>query len=324
MVGLLEDPDTLFVSLLDLEAASLDPTYGGIGVLVDSTGAQDPATGLRVVYVFPGSPALAAGIQPRDVIVAVEGDPCARPELIRGPVGTDVSLTVRSPGEEPRSVEVGRQRIAPSYEVASGRVPERPRFGYLRIVSLAGDAADQVEAALTSLVDQGDLAGVVLDLRHASAGDLEVTRAILGSFIGGEVATLMGHDGATPFVVEAGTLRDRLRDMPIAVLVDQGTDGEAERLAALLQAVRDAVVVGQPTPGHTRIVTQSSMPEGSVLQFVVSGMLLSDGTRLEGRGVIPDVVQEDDWLAQPADQDTWVRAAVQGLRRSAQRSAAPE
>ena len=324
MVALLEDPDTVFVSVLDLEASALDPTYGGIGVLVDSTAAQDPATGLRIVYVFPGSPALAAGLKPRDVILAVEGDPCARPEIIRGPVGTGVSLTVRSPGEEPRTVEVDRQRIAPSYVVTPERVPDRPRFGYLRILSMAGDSADQVEAALTSLVDQGDLSGLVLDLRHASAGELEVTRRILGSFIGGEVATLMGHDGPTPFVVEAGPLRDRLRDVPVAVLVDQGTDGEAERLAALLQSERDAVVVGQQTPGHTQIVTQTTLPEGSILQLVVGNMLLSDGTRLEGHGVIPDIVQEDDWLTQPADEDTWVRAAVRELRRSVQGSEAPE
>jgi C-terminal peptidase prc len=324
MVALLEDPDTYFVSALDLESTSIDPTYGGIGVLVDSTAAQDPSTGLRIVYVFPGGPALAAGIAPRDVILGVDGDPCASPELIRGPVGTSVSLLVRSPGEEPRTVEVERQRIAPVYQVTPERVPDRPRFGYLRLVSMAGDAADQVEAALTQILDGGELAGLVLDLRHASAGEVEVTRRILGSFIGGEVATLRTRDGDTPFVVEAGTLRDRLRGVPVAVLVDAATDGEGERLAALLQAERDAVVVGHQTPGHTQIVTQVPLPDGSVLQLVVGGMLLADGTRLEGRGVIPDIVQEDDWLTQPANEDSWILAAVRELRRSNQASATPE
>jgi carboxyl-terminal processing protease len=324
MVALLEDPDTAFVSVLDLEASAIDPTYGGVGILVDSTAAQDTASGLRVVYVFPGSPALAAGIQPRDVILAVEGDPCARPELIRGPVGTKVSLLVRSPGQEPRTVEVERQRIAPVYQVEPQRVPGRPRYGYLRLVSLAGDAADQVEGALAHLLDQGDLAGLVLDLRHASAGDLEVTRRILGSFVGGEVATQRTRDGDTPFVVEAGPLRDRLRDVPVAVLVDAATDGEGERLAAILQAERDAVVVGQATPGHTQVVAQQQLPEGSLLQMVIGGMLLSDGTRLEGHGVIPDIVREDDWLTQPAEQDQWVLDAVRELRRASPPSAAPE
>ena len=58
--------------------------------------------------------------------------------------------------------------------------------------------------------------------------------------------------------------------------------------------------------------------------MVVAGMLLSDGTRLEGRGVMPDIVQEDDWLIQPAAEDVWVLTAVRELRRSSQESAAPE
>jgi carboxyl-terminal processing protease len=322
MVALLEDPDTFFVSGLDLESNVIDPTYGGIGVLVDSTAPQD--AGLRIVYVFPGGPALAAGIAPRDVILAVNGDPCASPELIRGPVGSTVELLVRSPGEEPRTVEVERQRIAPTYEVDPARVPGRPRFGYLRLVSMADDTAEQVEAALARMLDDGELAGLVLDLRHASAGDIEVTRRILGSFVGGEVATLRTREGDTPFVVEAGGLRDRLADVPVAVLVDAATDGEAERLAAVLQAERDALVVGQPTAGHTQVVTQAPLPDGSVLQMVVAGMLLSDGTRLEGHGVIPDIVQQDDWLIQPAAEDVWVLTAVRELRRSSQGSAAPE
>lgn len=315
MVALLEDPDTFFVSSLDLEAQTLDPSYGGVGIQVDPSSIADPTDGLRVVYVFPGSPALAAGIRSRDVILAVEGDRCARPELIRGPVGTDVTLLVRSPGEGPRSVEVGRARIAPSYEVMPEHVPGEPRIGYLRLLSLAGDTADQFQTALGRLAEEDTLEGLVLDLRHASAGELGVTRAILGQFVGGELGTLVGRQDA-PFVVEAGPLRDRLRGLPLVVLVDASTDGEAERLAAVLQTERDAIVVGQPTPGHTQLVTQSPLPDGSVLQFVVGGMLLSDGTRLEGHGVIPDVTREDDWLTQPADADQWVEAAVRELRRS--------
>jgi C-terminal peptidase prc len=324
MVARLEDPDTFFVSVLDLEASALDPTYGGVGILVDSTSIADPSGGLRVVYVFPGGPALAAGIQPRDTILAVGGDPCARPELIRGPVGTSVELLVRSPGEEPRTVRVERQRIAPAYEVVPERVPGRPRYGYLRLVSLAGDAAAQVEAALTRLLDEGELEGLVLDLRHASAGELEVTRDVLGDFVGGELGTLLAREGDTPFVVQAGPLRDRLRDVPLAVLVDTATDGEAERLAGVLQAERDAVVIGQQTAGHTQLVSQTPLPEGSLLQLVVGGMLLSDGTRLEGRGVLPDVEREDDWMTQPQDDDAWIEAAIGELRRTSQGTSAPE
>ena len=317
MVGLLQDPDTFFVSALDLEGSAVDPTIGGAGILVDSATATDPAEGLRIVYVFPGSPALAAGIEPRDVILAVDGDPCARPELVRGPIGSTVSLLVRSPGEEPRTVELQRQRIAPAYEVVPERAPHARSIGYLRLLSLAGDAPDQVGAALTQLLDGDSLSGLVLDLRHASSGDPAVTTAILGQLTGGQAGMFVDRNGTTAFVVEAQGLRDQLRDIPVVVLVDAATDGEAERLAAVLQSQGRAKVVGQRTPGHTQLVQQSTLPEGSLLQMVVGGMLLPDGTRLEGHGVIPDIEMDDDWLTQPADEDTWIAAAVKELRRAA-------
>jgi len=76
------------------------------------------------------------------------------------------------------------------------------------------------------------------------------------------------------------------------------------------------VVVGQATPGHTQLIQQVPLPDGSILQMVVGGLLTSDGTRLEGHGVIPDIQMTDDWLAQPADADTWVQAAVRALQHA--------
>jgi C-terminal peptidase prc len=314
MVALLQDPDTFFVSSPDLQALAPDPSTGGAGVLVDATTAADPSQGLRIVYVFPGSPAEAAGIHARDVIVGVAGDPCPRSELVRGPIGSTVSLQVRSPGEATRTVDIQRQRIAPSYPVTPERAAHAKSIGYLRLLSMAGDTADQVSAALTQLLDQGNLSGLVLDLRHASAGDPAVTKAILGQFTGGAAGMLVDRNGTTPYVIEAQPLRDQLRDVPVAVLVDAATDGEAERLAAVLQAQGRAKVIGQRTAGHTQLTQQTSLPEGSLLQLVTGGMLLPDGTRLEGHGVIPDIAMEDDWLSQPAGDDTWTAAAVKELR----------
>ena len=177
MVGLLKDPDTQFISALTLDSApAIDPTYGGIGILVDSASAAVPGGGLRVLYVFPGSPALAAGIAPRDLIVAVGDDPCPRPELVRGPVDTVVTLLVQTPGQEPRTVVVSRQKIAPTYETAATRLADAPGIGYLRLMSLTGDDVPAaVTTALTGLLDAGPLDGLVVDLRHTSQGAPGVT-----------------------------------------------------------------------------------------------------------------------------------------------------
>ena len=157
----------------------------------------------------------------------------------------------------------------------------------------------------------------MLDLRHTSQGAPGVTTSVLGQFLGGDVGSIVAHAGPTPYVIEAGELRDRLKDTPVAVLVDAFTDGEAERLAAVLQAQGRAIVVGQQTPGHTQLIQQVPLPDGSVLQMVVGGSMTSDGTRVEGHGVLPDIEMTDDWLAQPADTDTWIQQAVRALRQQA-------
>ncbi len=315
MVGLLKDPDTAFFSAQALASVpAQDPSYGGIGILVDSTSTANPEDGLRVLYVFPGGPAAAAGIAPRDAILAVGEDPCPRPDLVRGPVGTDVTLLVRSPGQEPRMIQVSRQRIAPAYPPTAMRIPGAPGIGYLRLLSLAGDDVPAaVTTALTGLLDPGPLDGLVIDLRHTSQGAPGVTTSVLGQFVGGNVGTVIAHDGETPYVVPAGELHDRLKQTPLAVLVDAQTDGEAERIAAILQAQGRAVVIGQRTPGHTQLIQQLPLPDGSLLQMVVGGLMTSDGTRVEGHGVIPDIAMTDDWLDQPADADSWVDAAVRTL-----------
>ncbi len=319
MVALLNDPDTLLATAPDLAAQAVsDPTYGGIGILIDTVSATTPEDGLWVLYVFPGSPALAAGIAPRDRILAVGDDPCPRPELIRGPVGTTVDLLIRSPRAAPRTVGVERQRIAPVYEPTASRIPGHPGIGYLRLVSLAGDDAPAaVTAALSGLLAGALLEGLVIDLRHTSQGAPGVTASVLGQFVGGDVATLVTHDGRSPYAVDAGTLRDDLRDVPVVVLVDGGTNGEAERLAAILQSEGRATVVGVRTPGHTQLLQQVPLPDGSLLQLVVGGLVTSDGTRLEGHGVIPDVEMTDDWQDQTVDDDTWLQVAVRSLEGDA-------
>ena len=115
MVESLDDPYTNFYAPEDLgDPEAFDPTYGGIGALLDTSAAGEDTPGLRILYVFEGGSAKDSGIGARDSIIGVEGDSCARIVDIRGPEGTDVTLTVVSPGEEPRDVTLERRRITPA------------------------------------------------------------------------------------------------------------------------------------------------------------------------------------------------------------------
>jgi carboxyl-terminal processing protease len=99
----------------------------------------------------------------------------------------------------------------------------------------------------------------------------------------------------------------------MAVLVDEETEADAEQLAAILQDQGRAIVVGTPTSGKTHGATTIDFPEGSLLQIVTFGFQLPDGRTLEGEGVTPDVLVEEDWLAYPEADDPFVVAALEAL-----------
>ena len=316
MVELLEDPYTGFLAPEDLgDPESFDPTYGGIGALLDSSAAGAGSEGLRILYVFEESSARDAGIRARDRIVGVNGDPCARISDIRGPEGTEVTLTIVSPGEEPRDVVVERRRIDPLILPEARRLEVAQRIGYLRLPSLAGqETIDGAAAALEGFVSAEEaLDGLVIDVRATDTGAPGVILDILGTFVAGDVGAFHSRVGDEPIEIEPTDLADAYEGIPIVVLVDEGTEAEAEQFAAILQDQGRATVVGEQTAGLTHGADTIELPDGSALQLVVFGFKLPDGETLEGQGVTPDVVVEGDWLDFPEVEDPGILAAVEVL-----------
>ncbi|CAN5792730.1 S41 family peptidase [soil metagenome] len=317
MVATLDDPYTYFLSPEDQgDPASFDPSYGGIGALLDSSAAGVETDGLRILYVFEGGSAREAGIRERDRIVAVNGDPCARIADIRGPAGTDVTLTIVSPGEEPRDVVVERRQISPLILPEARRLSAAPDVGYLRIPSLAGqEVIDGVAAALAELVEADDpLEGLVIDVRATNQGAPGVIVQVLSHFVAGEVGAFHSRVGDEPITIEPSALAPAYADVPVVVMVDSGSQAEAEQLAAILQDQGRATIVGEETAGETHGSNTVDFPDGSVLQLVSFGFKLPDGETLEGRGVTPDLVIEEDWLAYPEEEDPGLLAAVDAIR----------
>jgi carboxyl-terminal processing protease len=315
MVGELDDPYTAFFAPEDLgDAETFDPTYGGIGALLDTSAAGEDSPGLRILYVFDGGSAKESGIGPRDSIVAVEGDPCARIVDIRGPEGTEVTLTVAAPGQPLRDVTLERRRIEPIIRPEARRLEADPRIGYLRVLALSGQAAvDGIEQALTEFLRGENVEGLVLDLRASNQGAPGVVLDLLSAFVEGEVGSFRSRASTEPIVIEPDEIAGGWTDIPVVVLVDEDTQADAEQLAAILQDQGRAVVVGEQTSGETHGTTTVDFPDGSLLQIVVFGFSLPDGRSLEGVGVTPDVIVDDDWLAYAESEDPFILAAVEAL-----------
>jgi C-terminal peptidase prc len=315
MVGLLDDPFTNFYAPEDLgDPATYDPTYGGIGALIDSSPASEDIAGLRIIYVFDGGSAQDAGLAPRDTIIGVEGGSCARIADIRGPEGTDVTVTVVSPGEAPREVTLERRRIDPLILPEARRLAADPAVGYLQVLSLSGqEAIDGIEQALTELLRGDPVEGLILDLRASNQGAPAVVRETLSTFVRGSVGEFHSRVGNEPIEVEPNELAVGYAEVPLVVLVDEQTEADAEHLAAILQDQGRATIVGAQTSGQTHGATPVDFPDGSLLQIVSYGFQLPDGRTLEGVGVTPDVVVEADWLDHAESDDPFIVAALGAL-----------
>jgi len=315
MVELLEDPFTGFYQPEDLgDRTTYDPSYGGIGALLDTSAAGEDSPGLRIIYVFDEGSAVDAGIGARDSIIAVEGDSCARIAEIRGPAGTEVTLTVVSPGEEPRDITLERRQINPITRPEARRLEADPTVGYLRVLALSRqEAIDGIEQGLTELLRDAPLEGLILDLRASNQGAPLVTIEALSHFVRGQVGEYHSRVGNEPIEIEPSNLAEGYAGVPLAVLVDEQTEADAEQLAAILQDQGRATIVGAPTSGLTHGATTIDFPEGSLLQIVTFGFQLPDGRTLEGEGVTPDVPVEADWLAYPEAEDPFVLAALEAL-----------
>ena len=316
MVQLLDDPYTNFFAPEDLaDPQALDPTYGGIGALLDTSTAGEGTDGLRIIYVFEEGSALDSGIRARDRIVAVDGDSCARIADIRGPEGTDVTLTIISPGQEARDVVVPRRRINPQILPDAHRIESDPGIGYLRLNTLSGqETIDAAEQALTLWVRDEPIEGLILDVRATDQGAPGVIIRLLDSFVEGEVGAFHARLGDSVIEIDPDDLAADYASIPIVVLVDQDSEAEAEQLAAILQDQGRAVIIGAETAGETHGANNVDFPDGSLLQIVSVGFRLPDGEVLEGQGITPDVIIGDDWLSFSEAEDPGIIAAIEALR----------
>ncbi len=314
MLDLLGDDEVFFTDALAYEALQPAETdYVGIGALVDGDRAEEEGLGPRILYLFPGGGAEEAGLAPRDRIVSVDGDPCVSVGRIRGPEGTTVELGIARPGEGERTVVVERRRIDPVIRPVTRRIGMDDAIGYLRLDSLEGEELyAALEEALTDFAED-PVTGIVLDVRSTNVGAPGVTLGLLSHLMEGDAGALYSRAESAPIELLDSDLVGRLGALPVVILVDEGSIGEAERLALILQAAGRATVIGAPTEGRTRTIRDLPLSDGSYLSLPTIGLELPGGRRLMREGVVPDVPIAEDWLAVPEADDPGILAAVSAI-----------
>jgi C-terminal peptidase prc len=270
----------------------------GIGVI-----ALPLPDSLLIQHVFPDSPADRAGLRARDRIVAVDGVFYTRAD-IQGPEGSKVRLTVVRPGEESRDIVITRRlvegRITPDVRMLPGRV------GYLEVTTLwVNDMADLAAASLAAMTREGQLNGLIIDLRRNPGGWRAVLTGLLGHFVRGHVGDFFSRQGDTPLEI-SGNVAPDLRGVPLVVLIDGGTASYAELLAGILQHEAGAIIIGAPSAGNTETIYSYDLTGGARLWVAQEGFRLRGGQNLEGAGVQPDMTLTQDWTRYSEEDDPWI------------------
>lgn len=305
-----------------------DLRYGGIGAMVRSVDE-----GGLVTRLAPGGPADLAGLEPRDLILAINSIPFTSTERfgaagpigrVRGLPGTTVRLTIRSPDGTRRDVEIVRRVIASdAFPAVEARRLADSRIGLLMIDTFYLDDLDQrVRQALDELLADGPIEGLIADVRDNSGGRVDLMLKTLSIFVdGGSIGSTGGRNRSNRLNIPRGQTLAELKDVPIVVLTGEDTVSAGEMFAAGMQVRGRARVVGTPSAGNTENLILHDLPDGSQLWLAELAYRLPDGTPIEGRGVIPDrLVEADWWRFDPAD-DPQIKAALEELAQERARRA---
>jgi carboxyl-terminal processing protease len=276
---------------------------------------------LMVVAPRPGSPAEKAGVRPGDIVKSIDTRhtrplaPFVGQRLLRGAPGSAVKVTLLRAGSDPIELTLVRERL--SAPALKARVLEGGT-GYVKVPEISGRVADEIRAEIETLRRAG-ARSLVLDLRGAGFGAPADGVKVAELFLkGGVVAKLSGTKHPEE-VLSADPARSAW-DLPLVTLVDTGTAGPGEVVAAALLDAGRGEVVGQRTFGRAPFQKGVALPEGGLV-VTVAKYSSPKGTAIHGKGVEPSVAvdlpdDEDEEAAAPA-RDLVLEKALEVLKQGA-------
>ena len=281
----IDDPYALYMSAEAYSAyvAASSQTVAGVGI----SASMDSDGYMLVGKVYEGSTAASAGILPGDLIIKVDdinlsADTYADAEaLLIGEAGTKVTLKVRRNGED-TEMEITRRVLTPT-NVATIAFDNHY---YIRGDNFTESTPDQFSKAVEKAISAG-AQYLVFDVRSVSSGLISSAATILDRLVGsGDMLYVEYNDGSKETLY---TSNSRETDIPMVVLVNEGTSGAAEFFAAGLRDFGKAKIVGTQTAGVGSLQKIYKLDDGSAIQLTIGKYYLANSeTAWEGVGINPD------------------------------------
>jgi carboxyl-terminal processing protease len=287
------DPHSVYLTREAFENLqnSTSGEFNGLGLEV---GMEDGY--VKIISPIDGSPAAEAGLQSGDVILKLDQTPVQGMslseaiELMRGPKGSEIELSIGRPGEsQPFEVTLTRDTI----KVASVR--ERmlePGYGYIRIAQFQTRTGEDVASSLEKLSDDDELKGLVLDLRNNPGGILRASVDVSNLFLdGGTVVYTEGRLANSEMHYNA-TEGDASNGIPLVILINGGSASASEIVAGALQDHSRAVIMGTESFGKGSVQTILPLSDSRAIKLTTARYFTPNGRSIQAQGIVPDILVE--------------------------------
>jgi carboxyl-terminal processing protease len=316
MMDALGDPHSSYMNPEQYEQANIpmQGNYEGIGAWVDPTGDY-----LEIISPMPGSPAEEAGLKPGDIVLAIDGEDMTGIDgnlvikKVMGPAGSDVTLTIqRESRAEPFNVTVTREEITvPSVD---HRMIEGENLGYIQIITFGSSTRSELKDALREILNENP-AGLIVDLRNNGGGFLQTSIEVASEFIADGVILYedYGYDqGMQTYEAIRGGLAT---DIPLVVLVNQGSASASEIVAGAIQDRERGPLVGMTTFGKGSVQNWIELNDNQgAVRVTIARWLTPDKRQIHEQGLTPEYEVELTEEDVEQEQDPQLDKAIEVLK----------
>jgi len=267
--------------------------FGGLGIEVSMESGV-----IKVIAPIDDTPASKAGIKAGDYIVKINGEQVQGKtlmeavNLMRGPEGTSIEITVRRKGLRKAKIFKITREIIEIKSVISKIVDNK--VGYLRLRAFNANSSSQLKKEISKIEKNKKLVGYILDLRNNPGGLLSQAVTISDFFLNdGEIVSTRGRKKREnrKFFAKKG---DKIDGKPLIVLINNGSASASEIVAGALQDQKRAILLGETTYGKGSVQSIIPLKNRGAIRLTVSKYYLPSGKSISEVGVVPDIKVEEE------------------------------
>jgi len=289
------DPYSAYMNakIFEESQTEISGEFGGLGIEV----TMDSGV-VKVITPIDDTPAARAGIKASDYIVKINGEQVQGKTLMeavnmmRGPVGSDIEITVRRKGLKKAKIFKITREIIEIKSVVSRTVKQK--VGYLRLRAFNENSSDQLKKEISKIEKNKNLVGYILDLRNNPGGLLSQAIKIADFFLdNGEIVSTRGRKSRDDrkFFANKG---DKIKGKPLIVLINNGSASASEIVAGALQDHKRAILLGETSFGKGSVQSIIPLKNKGALRLTVSKYYLPSGKSISEIGVVPDIRIEEE------------------------------